>query len=82
MKTAFGNMATDYIGEKAFKIKTIANRIMQTMKDINDYGEFFPGTSDQNKCDSRVHDMLLDAQMAQIQLNSLIRELKKGLGEQ
>jgi len=80
MKTAFGNMATDYIGEKALNIKNRMKRIMKTVNDIDDYGEFFAG--EQTKENSRAYDMLQEAQSAQAQLDSLVRELKKGLGEQ
>lgn len=79
MKTAFGNMALDYIGEKALNVKNRMKRIMKTVNDIDDYGQFFVG--EETKENSRMHDMLQEALSAQAQLDSLIRELKKGLGE-
>ena len=80
MRTFKGVMATDYLLEKAGNVSRRMSHIERVVEELEEgEGEFYVG--EKTRENSRVYDMYKEALGAQQQLESLIRELKKGLGE-
>jgi hypothetical protein len=75
MITTNGALAVEYLLEKANKVKRRITYLGGEVESLTTFGEFYSDGS------SRLKDMRAYAEEIKIELESLIRELDKGIGK-